>query len=169
MEKINKFINKNIILDTAPFIYYILRSYLDSTKKSKHAKEQAWRNYTLTPNNLNYFDFKDKLDFLSLMNCKFHIPTYVIVETVNSLKNNIPKKDNDSYDKYLKIIPLILSQTNFKEIAVSDSRIFMTDAYHYLGLTDNFVIMNSNEFNFTVITSDKLLYKKLHSESIFLD
>lgn len=168
MENINQYKNEHIILDSGPFIYYILRSYLETTKKSKHAKEQAWKNYTITPNNLKYFDLKDKIDYLSFKNCKFYIPTYVLVETVNKIKNSLPKKDTESYDKYLQVIPIILAQNNFKEIVVKDSRLFMKDSFHYLGLTDNFIIINSNEYNYPVITTDKLLYEKLDTNSIFL-
>lgn len=168
MENFNQYKNKHIILDTGPFIYYILRFYLETTKKSKHAKEEAWRKYNLTSHNLKHFDLKDKLDYLSFNNCNFHIPTYVLVETVNHLKNKLPRRDEDSFDIYLKIIPIILSQNNFKEIVVYDSRIFMKDAYNYLGITDNFIILHSNELNYPVITSDELLYKKLQNNPMFL-
>lgn len=97
---------------------------------------------------------------------KFLVPTYVLVETINHIKNEKSLSYNKYFSYVLDIIPLILNENKVIEFAVKDSKIYMANQYKYLGITDNFMYVNSTNYDYPVITSDKELYAKLKGNSI---
>lgn len=152
---------KSIILDTSPFIYYIIGEFC---KNKTNDFRDTFRKINLTKQlGFNGYIFIDRLHKQGF---KFLIPTYVLVEAVNHIKNEKNFSGNKYYSEVLELIPEMFLNNQFKELIVSNSVEFMTIDYKYYGLTDNFLILNSNNLKYPVMTSDIELYNKLYGNSI---
>lgn len=152
---------KMFILDTSPFIYYVFGMFCIKKNEDIYIN---FKKFKLT-NNLGVEVFLFLDSYLS-NGYKFLVPTYVLVESINKIKNEKSLKFNKYFSNVLEIIPMLLNENKVKELSVEDSQIYMTNQFKYLGITDNFMIFNSNEFDFPVITSDKELFDKLQGNSI---
>lgn len=153
--------DKLIILDTSPFIYYVMGVFCINRNEDIN----KYFNKIKLTNTLGINGFLLLEGYLSI-GYKFLAPTYVLVETINQIKNEKSLKFNKYFSNVLEIIPMLLNENKVKELSVEDSQIYMTNQFKYLGITDNFMIFNSNEFDFPVITSDKELFDKLQGNSI---
>lgn len=153
--------DKLIILDTSPFIYYVLGIFCINRNEDIL---KIFNKIKLT-NSLGINGFLFLEGYLS-NGYKFLVPTYVLVETINHIKNEKSLSYNKYFSYVLDIIPLILNENKVIEFAVKDSKIYMANQYKYLGITDNFMYVNSTNYDYPVITSDKELYAKLKGNSI---
>jgi len=160
-KKIDMNKEKMFILDTSPFIYYVFGMFCINKNEDIYIN---FKKFKLT-NNLGVEGFLFLDSYLS-NGYKFLVPTYVLVESINKIKNEKSLKFNKYFSNVLEIIPMLLNENKVKELSVEDSQIYMTNQFKYLGITDNFMIFNSNEFDFPVITSDKELFDKLRGNSI---